>query len=318
MNVLKTNTASYLFDTQNPDLILKKNGKFSSVYLGYLLPDKLPVVIKILNKEIAGQPDGLSSFIKEASYTLLQPKLQKTKEYFTDGTYHYLIKEYLPGKTLRQLLNSNKKYTATFYCKCIIEALNIVAALHDKGIYHCDIRPDNILVVSDNGFIDKDSPTVYLLDLGMAKTATETETKHQSPFALMYSPPEQLLNYYYLIGASSDIFATGITLYECLAGVKAFENENPELIMHLQLNTEIENRNIPKPLFEILLKATAKHKFNLPPGQLNEDDIISKLTNGMGKRYQFAAQMSAALVAVLATNSIEKEMKWNWLKRIFN
>lgn len=318
MNVLKTNTSSYLFDTQNPDLVLKQNGKFSSVYLGYQLPDKLPVVIKVLNKEIADRPDGLKNFIKEASFTLLHPNLQKTIEYFTDGSYHYLIKEYLPGKTLRQLLNSKNKFTATFYCKCIVEVLKILEALHAKGIYHCDIRPDNILVVTTNDLIAVDNPSICLLDLGLAKSIVETETVHQSPFALIYSPPEQLLNYYDLIGSPSDIFSSGITLYECLAGVKAFENDNPELIMHLQLNAEIENRNIPKQLFDILLKATAKYKFNLPPSQIEEDKLIMHLKTGMQQRYQSAADMRAALSKVLASNTIEKEMKWNWFKRLFD
>lgn len=318
MNVLKTNKASYLFDTKNPDLILKQNGKFSTVYIGYQLPDKLPVVIKILNKEIAEQPDGLRNFIKEASFTLLHPNLQKTIEYFTDGSYHYLIKEYLPGKTLRQLLNSKKKFTATFYCKCIVELLTILEALHAKGVYHCDIRPDNILLVTTNQLIDVDNPSVFLLDLGLAKTIVESERAFQSPFALIYSPPEQLLNYYDLIGSPSDIFSTGITLYECLAGVKAFENDNPELIMHLQLNSAIENRNIPKKLFEVLLKATAKFKFNLPPSQIEEDELRLHLKKGMQLRYQSATDMKAALSNILAVNSNEKEMKWNWFKRLFD
>jgi serine/threonine-protein kinase len=318
MNVLKTNTASYLFDTSNPELILKQKGKFSSVYLGYQLPEKLPVVIKILNSEVAEKPYGLKSFIKEASYTLLHTNLQKTIEYFTDGTNHYLIKEYLPGKTLRQLLNSKNKFSTTFYCKCIVEVLSILDALHAKGIYHCDIRPDNILIVSNDDLFDTEKPTVYLLDLGLAKTVAETESVFQSPFSLIYSPPEQLLNYYELIGAPSDIFSTGITLYECVTGLKPFQNENPELIMHLQLNSEIENKNIPKPLFDILLKATAKYRFNLPPAQLEEEELISNLKNGLETRYQSAAEMRAELLIVLASNTIEKEMKWNWLKRIFN
>ena len=262
MNILKTNTSSYLFDDSNADLILKKSGKFSSVYLGYQLPDKLPVVIKILNKQIAEQPDGVGRFIKEAAFTLSHPRLQKTIEYYTDGDNHFLIKEYIKGQTFRQLIDSKTLYSKAFYCKCIVGVLDVLETLHHQGIYHCDIRPDNILVVTDNDVINAAQPQVYLLDLGLAKTAAEKNSTTQSPFALIYSPPEQLLNYYELVNASSDIFSTGITLYECVSGKKPFATDNPEFIMHLQLNAEIEKQNFSKSLYEMLLKATAKFKFN--------------------------------------------------------
>lgn len=316
MNLLKTDTADYLFDINNPDLILKKSGKFSTVYLGYQLPDKQPVVIKIINKEIAEQPNGLKRFIKEASFTLSHSSLQKTLACYTDGENHFLIKQYIQGQTLRQLLDSKASYSKAFYCKCIIEVLGVLEFLHTNGIYHCDIRPDNILVASQNDSINVMQPKIYLLDLGLAKTNDNKDSTDQSPFALIYSPPEQLLNYYQLVNASADIFSTGITLYECLTGYKPFITDHPEFIMHLQLNAAIEKRNLPNDLFKILLQATAKYKFTLPPSQLEEDEIIANLKNGMLKRFQNATEMKVALEECLRTNNLDGFSLWNWVNQL--
>lgn len=320
--ILKTNTATYLLDTENPKLILKASGKFSRVYIAYQLPEKLPVVLKILNDEIAQQPNGLKNFIKEATFSIHHGNIQKTLDYFTDGVTHYLIKEYISGETLRQTLKSKIKYDWKFYTRCAIHLLPVLKTLHDKGIYHCDLRPDNILIVhNQNNLIEINNPEVYLLDLGLAKTDSENDTNIKSPFALIYSPPEQLLNYYELINTTSDLYSLGITLYECITGTKPFMDGNPELVMHLQLNSFIDsNKKIPLQLFEVLKKATTKHKFNLPVNQLDDDELKANLIAGQKERFQSAFDFRNALIKVLIDieEVEEKNKSKNWWNRLFS
>ena len=191
--------------------------------------------------------------------------------------------------------------------------------MHDKGIYHCDLRPQNILLYYDtNNKIDLTYPEVYLLDLGLAKTDAENASITTSPFALIYSPPEQLLNHYELVNCSSDLYSLGITLYECITGVIPFTDENPELVMHLQLNAPLdENKKIPNPLFEVLKKATSKHKFTLPPNKIDSRELHEKLLLGQMERYHDANEFRYALTRVLdhavMAEEIEKSKPW-WNK----
>ncbi len=320
--LLKTNKATYLFDNEKPELVLKASGKFSSVYLAYQLPEKEPVVLKILNHEVARKANGLKNFIKEASFAIHHSNIQKTLDYFSDGVNHFLVKEYIPGVTLAQLIRSGKKYDWKFYTRCIIHLLPIIKTLHEKGIYHCDLRPHNILVAySYNNKIDLTYPEVYLLDLGLAKTEAESELSNTSPFSLIYSPPEQLLNHYEIVNSSSDLYSLGITLYECIAGVTPFSDENPELVMHLQLNAALdENKKIPPALFEVLKKATSKHKFTLPPSKLSEEELSEKLKLGQMERYHDAAEFKYALTRVLdhAVMAEEHEKSKPWWKKLFS
>ena len=88
-------------------------------------------------------------------------------------------------------------------------------------------------------------------------------------FALIYSPPEQVLNCPELINATTDIYSLAITLYELLTRKVPFSNPHPTLLMHLQLVQALpKHRNIPDLLFEILQRATAKYSFQRPPAQL--------------------------------------------------
>ena len=319
--LLKTNKATYLFDNEKPELVLKAAGKFSTVYLAYQLPEKEPVILKILNHDVAQQANGLKNFIKEASFAIHHNNIQKTLDYFSDGENHFLIKEYIPGATLATLIKSKKKYDWKFYTRCIIHLLPVIKTLHDKGIYHCDLRPQNILVAYDpHNKIDISYPEVYLLDLGLAKTDAENASIISSPFALIYSPPEQLLNHYELVNTSSDLYSLGITLYECITGVTPFTDENPELMMHLQLNAPLdENKKIPPPLFEVLKKATSKHKFSLPPNKLEPAELREKLLLGQMERYHDANEFRYYLTKVLdhAVMAEELEKTKPWWSKLF-
>ena len=82
-----------------------------------------------------------------------------------------------------------------------------------------------------------------LIDLGLAKRKNDLEKK---PFALIYSPPEQLLKIPQLINETSDLYSLGIVMYELLAGKIPFQQSNPELLMNLQLTQNlVSNKKYP-------------------------------------------------------------------------
>ncbi|OQB64430.1 MAG: Serine/threonine-protein kinase PknB [Bacteroidetes bacterium ADurb.Bin141] len=313
--ILKTNQAAYLLDPDNEDLVLKKKGKFSSVYLGYRVEDKLPVVIKKLN-----DPDDVQTqfrFQKESLMGFDFFGVQHTLDAWKDESGYYIIKEFIDGLSLRQMMQHKLINRPLFIAKCIIGTLDILSQFHNKGIYHCDLRPDNILIlVNKRGHPDIIHPQVRLIDFGLSKHSESDFLAHRMPFSLIYSPPEQLLNYPRLVNATSDLYSLGLTLYECIAQFPPFFNDNPEMVMHLQLNTSVEeHKNIQPALLSLIHKATAKEKLRLPPAQLESEEIENTIAEGQAQRFQSCEEFKSALKKILPQLN-ESERK-NFFSKLF-
>ncbi|HRV52333.1 MAG: serine/threonine protein kinase [Bacteroidetes bacterium OLB10] len=313
--ILKTNQAAYLLDPDNEDLVLKKKGKFSSVYLGYRVEDKLPVVIKKLN-----DPDDVQTqfrFQKESLMGFDFFGVQHTLDAWKDESGYYIIKEFIDGLSLRQMMQHKLINRPLFIAKCIIGTLDILSQFHNKGIYHCDLRPDNILIlVNKRGHPDIIHPQVRLIDFGLSKHSESDFLAHRMPFSLIYSPPEQLLNYPRLVNATSDLYSLGLTLYECIAQYPPFFNDNPEMVMHLQLNTSVEeHKNIQPALLSLIHKATAKKKLRLPPAQLESEEIEKTIAEGQAQRFQSCEEFKTAVEKILPQLN-ESERK-NFFSKLF-
>lgn len=311
--ILKTNQAVYLLDPDKEELILKKKGKFSSVFLGYRVEDKLPVVIKKLNS-----PEDVQTqfrFQKEALMGFDCFGVQHTLDAWRDESGYFIIKEFIDGLSLRQMMKHDIKQRAGFIAKCIIYTLDILSQFHKKGIYHCDLRPDNILVlVNKRGNPDLLNPQVRLIDFGLSKHSETDFLSQRMPFSLIYSPPEQLLNYPNLVNATSDLYSLGLTLYECIAQYPPFFDENPEMVMHLQLNTPVaEHKNIRPELLQIIKKATYKKQLRLPPAQLDSDEIEKTIVEGQALRFQTCAEFKTTLENVL--DLLNQPVKSNFFAR---
>lgn len=312
MQVLKTKIATYLFDPDNSSLVIKERGKFSSVYVATRFEDKQKVVIKKLNANNDIQSSIL--FQKESITGIDSENVPALLDAWKDESGYYIIKEFIDGVTLRALSRQNIKSREQFFIRVIMEVCNALKEFHNKNIFHCDIRPDNIMVVnSQRGSINFINPVIKILDFGLAKTPYTFIENQQAPFALIYSPPEQLLNLGNLINAQSDIYSLGITLYECITGDYAYKHLNPEMIMQMQLNLPIkENGNISTPVFEVIKKATAKNIFRLPPSQLSEEEILQTIQSGMQSRYGSLDDFCDALESALAAFKEKKKSIFSW------
>ncbi len=314
--VLKTNQAAYLLDPNNDSLVLKRKGKWSSVFLGYRVEDKLPVVIKKLHNPNETQTQ--LRFQREALMGFNFDGVQHTLDAWKDDSGYYIIKEFVDGLSLRQLLQKDIKNRAEFSIKCVLATLEILEKIHSSGIVHADIRPDNILIlVNKRGNPDLLNPSIRIIDFGLSVNMAEPLVTQRLPFSLLYSPPEQLLNLPELINASTDLFSLGLTLYESVAKYPPFFQENPEMIMHKQLNTAVtEHPKIHPLLLAFIRKATFKKQLRLPPSKLNMDEIRQTVFEGQQDRFTDCNQMRAILQEV-APNISETEKK-SFFKRIFN
>ena len=244
-------------------------GGMADVYKGHDLVDNRVVAIKILKKEYSENEEFLRRFRNEskAIAVLSHPNIVKIYDVGFTEKIQYIIMEYIDGITLREYMENEKILNWKDSVHFIIQILRALQHAHDRGIFHRDIKPQNIMMLTDG--------TIKVMDFGIAKFAREDgkTATNQAIGSVHYISPEQAMGDE--TDAKSDIYSVGIMLYEMLTGQKPFDTDNPVsvAVMHMQSNAKRPkdlNPEILVGLEEIILRA------------------IEKDTN---KRYQSASEM---------------------------
>ncbi|BAZ09203.1 serine/threonine protein kinase [Calothrix sp. NIES-4071] len=153
---------------------------------------------------------GLSRFVTEGKILakINHPNVVRVENFFEERGTAYLVMELIDGYTLREKLNRQPNKKLTNGIEVIISALvDALATVHAQGIYHLDIKPDNVLLTSDNRLV--------LVDFGASRQGLNNCTTSQA-FTLDYAPPEVLMGKDF--GIESDIFELGMMLHEMIVG----------------------------------------------------------------------------------------------------
>jgi serine/threonine protein kinase len=231
-------------------------GGMATVYLATDLRLERRVAIKVMHGHLADDSQYKARFIQEArsAARLAHPNVVNVYDQGQDGETAYLVMEYLPGITLRDLLTEHKVLT-TMQAMDIMEAiLSGLAAAHKNGIVHRDLKPENVLLADDG--------RIKIGDFGLARAASaNTATGNALLGTIAYLSPELVTRG--VADARSDIYAVGIMLYEMLAGEQPFRGEQAFQIAHQHANDTVptpstKNPRVPAELDELVLWATAR------------------------------------------------------------
>lgn len=169
-------------------------------------------------------------------------------ESFEENGTAYIVMELLTGQALNEYLQENRNAVDhDFAIHVATEVGKALISMHDMGIVHRDVAPDNIFICEDT--------RVLLLDLGAAKLADDTDTVIDIILKPGYSPVEQYDNTA-SIGNWTDIYALGATLYVMLTGIKPDESTNRKIHDSLTPPHDIDP-DIPENLSNAILKAMA-------------------------------------------------------------
>lgn len=171
-------------------------------------------------------------------------------EFFEENNTAYIVMELLHGVALNDYLrNSDGKIDIDFAVMIANEVGNALQSLHEQGIIHRDVAPDNIFISTGKDI------RIKLLDLGAAKLADSTDEVIDIILKPGYSPTEQYVKEAN-IGPWTDIYALGATLYVMLTGVKPDESTNRKTEDTLLPPHEI-NPEVSENLSNTVMKAMA-------------------------------------------------------------
>ncbi|MEW1979837.1 PASTA domain-containing protein [Citricoccus sp. NPDC079358] len=211
-------------------------GGMSTVYLAVDQRLDREVALKVLYPHLAENPDLVERFEQEAktaarlSHPHVVNVLDQGVDEHPDGNLAYLVMEYVPGYTLRTVLerrNSMTPRVALAYLEAIVDGL---AAAHRAGLVHRDMKPENVLVSRDG--------RIKVADFGLARATTNfTGTGAALVGTVAYISPE-------LVSGSpaderSDVYAVGIMAYEMLAGRQPFTGSSPIQVAYQHINNEV-------------------------------------------------------------------------------
>ncbi len=180
-----------------------------------------PVAVKVMLPGVADDPDFARRFLAEATAMarVNHPAVASIHDYGRSHDVTFLVMELVEGSSLAQILARAHRLGQPDTMRLIAQAADGLQAVHDCGIVHRDIKPANLLVRRDG--------SVVITDFGIARG--DDASRLTASGAILGTPsylsPEQVLGQ--PISVRSDVYALGLTAYECLAGERPFVGDNP-------------------------------------------------------------------------------------------
>lgn len=237
-------------------------GGMATVYLATDLRLERRVAVKIMHGHLADDVNFKNRFVQEArsAARLSHPNVVNVFDQGQDSDMAYLVMEYLPGITLRDLIRDYGKLTPEQAVDILDSVLRGLAAAHRAGIVHRDLKPENVLLADDG--------RIKLGDFGLARAASSnTATGAALLGTIAYLSPELVTRG--VADARSDIYALGIMMYEMLTGEQPYRGEQPMQIAYQHANDAVpapsaKSPGVPPEFDELVLWATARNPEERP------------------------------------------------------
>jgi beta-lactam-binding protein with PASTA domain len=219
------------------------------------------VALKILHPSLADDPGFIDRFRREArsAAMLSHPNIVAVHDWGeTQGTY-FMIMEFVRGPNLRALLMRDGQLEAAQAVEVVDAVLAALEHAHAQGIVHRDIKPENVMIRASDGV-----PKVA--DFGLARAFADARVS-QAPGTVtgtvQYLAPEQIEGEQ--ADPRTDLYATGIVLYELLTGQVPFTGETSVAIAYKHLRERVPppstvNPVVPAGLDRVVLNATARER----------------------------------------------------------
>jgi serine/threonine-protein kinase len=245
------------------DRLLGRGG-MGAVYVGTHMQLERNVAVKILRAELVADSNAAARFAREAraAARIEHPNAVNVYDFGQlEGGGAYLVMEYVDGVSLRQVMRQRGPLPLALVVDLVGQIAGAVAAAHARGIIHRDVKPENVMVrTEEDGRL-----TAKVVDFGLAKLLsgdTLTQLSNQSEIigTPRYMAPEQFSGD--TVDERVDVYAIGVVLYELLAGRTPFEGSFTEIIgKHLYAPPPplaSFDAGVPEEVEQVALRALSK------------------------------------------------------------
>src|ERR1700677_1386849 len=233
------------------------HGGMATVYLATDTRLDREVALKVMHADLARDSEFVDRFIGEAKSVarLSHQNIVAVFDQGSDGQSLYLAMEYVPGPTLRALLRERRWLPWPEALAIMEPILAALAAAHQAGIVHRDVKPENVLITGDG--------RVKVVDFGLARASAAVGNTRAGVIigSVGYIAPEQVIGA--PTDARTDVYAAGIMLFEMLTGRQPFSGETPLAVAYAHVNSDVPPvaslvGGIPPALDQLVTAATSR------------------------------------------------------------
>ena len=258
------------------------HGGMATVYLAMDTRLDREVALKVMHAELARDDEFVRRFIGEAKSVarLSHQNVVAVFDQGSDGPFLYLAMEYVPGRTLKELLRERGRFTLAAALDIMTGVLDGLAAAHASGIVHRDVKPENVLLTADG--------RLKVADFGLARAqAAAGQTRAGLLIGTVaYLPPEQVTGE--ATGPRSDVYSAGVVFFELLTGRQPFTGDTPIAVAYQHVNTDVPAPSslvpgIPAAVDQLVLAATSRDPALRPADAGEFARAVRRVREGMGE-----------------------------------
>lgn len=240
-------------------------GGMASVYEATDIRLDRAVAVKVMHPGMGDDEEFAARFVREAraAARLSHPNVVGV---FDQGEEHgtvFLAMEYVPGHTLRDVIRKESPMAPRKALALIEPVLSALAAAHQAGLVHRDVKPENVLIADDG--------RVKVADFGLAK-AVSADTQHTATGGVLIGTVSYLAPELVVDGKSdtrADVYSAGVVLYELLTGRKPHEGESPIQVAYKHVHEDVPPPSalvpgLPAYVDALVARATARDRSHRP------------------------------------------------------
>lgn len=279
------------------------HGGMATVFRAHDLRLGRTVALKVLAPSLVRDAGFVDRFMAEARATaaLMHPNVVAVHDQGLFQEFPYLVMEYVPGRTLREVLRDNGPMTPAHALEILRSVLAGLASAHEAGFVHRDVKPENVLITRDGH--------VKVTDFGIARVIAQGNEDQATGSIILgtmgYVAPEYVADRQ--TDQRSDVYSAGILLFELLTGRVPFTAANPIDVAYKHVNNDVPvpstyQPDIPPSVDHLVLAATKRNPNERMQSAREFQDGVNKALNAVPQAEALTTALPVSPTQVIERN----------------